>query len=387
MNHRTLPRMDAASRKLIDYFPLSVASGAAFCNREAETERLKTCIEYHRPVLLISPRRYGKTSLALHAIQQMKVPFAHIDLFSAVDEYDIEKCILQGIGKLIARMESIPKRALALANQIFGGSHIKAVFSKLEVSIEMHRRPEKSAYHILDLLEKLEKLAKKSDKKIVLFFDEFQCIHDVTPHHAIESVLRQVAQLTKSISFIFSGSHRHLLNQLFDDRNRPFYKLCERITLERISETHYTKHIQKMAKKIWHQYFSDRSLENIFIYSHRHPYYMNLLCSRLFLLKTLPSSENIQAIWEQYIQEERSSVASEIELLSKNQRKLLTILARTQGTSEPFGKPFIQQASMSKATIDQALTFLENRDYIERDAKHHIHIIDPLIKTVLAGNE
>lgn len=377
--------MDDTTSKIIDYFPLSVASGQAFCNREAETKRLQACIAYHRPVLLISPRRYGKTSLALHAIKQLNIPFAHIDLFSAVDEQDIEKCILQGIGRLIASMESIPKRALALAHHIFSGSHIKAVFNKFEVSIEVNRKGEKSAYHILDLLERLEKLAKKSKKNIVLFFDEFQCIHDITPHHAIESVLRQVAQLTKSISFIFSGSHRHLLNQLFDDRNRPFYKLCERITLDRISELHYTKHIQKLAKKIWKKTFSDRCLEKIFNCCARHPYYTNLLCSRLFAQTTLPSLEKIEMIWEQYIREERSSVASEIELLSKNQRKLLTMLARAQGTSEPFGRAFVHHANMPKATIDQALTFLENRDYIERDNQQHIRIVDPLIQTVLSG--
>lgn len=377
--------MDDTATKMIDYFPLSVASGQAFCNREVETKRLQTCIAYHRPVLLISPRRYGKTSLALHAIKQLKIPFAHIDLFSAVDEQDIEKCILQGIGRLIASMESIPKRALALAHHIFSGSHIKAVFNKFEVSIELNQKSGKSAYHILDLLERLEKLAKKSKKNIVLFFDEFQCIHDITPHHAIESVLRQVAQLTKSISFIFSGSHRHLLNQLFDDRNRPFYKLCERITLDRISEVHYTKHIQKLAKKIWKQTFSDRSLEKIFIFSARHPYYTNLLCSRLFTQTSLPSIEKIEDIWAQYLKEERSSVASEIELLSKNQRKLLTMLARSQGTNEPFGRSFVHHANMPKASIDQALTFLENRDYIERDNEQHIRIIDPLIQTVLSG--
>ena len=97
---------------LVDKFPLSVASGDAFCNRISETARLKLCIEQRRPVLLVSPRRYGKTSLALHAITLSKLPFAHIDFFSAVDERDIERAIVNGIGKLIGSMESLPKKAL-----------------------------------------------------------------------------------------------------------------------------------------------------------------------------------------------------------------------------------------------------------------------------------
>lgn len=368
----------------IDTFPLSVATGEAFCNRQAETARLKACIEHRRPVLLVSPRRYGKTSLALQAIQQAKLPYAQIDLFSAVDEQDIERSILKGVGKLISRMESIPKRALALASDIFEGSHIRAVLSKVELSIEINRRKEKSAYHVLDILERLEQLAEKTDKKIILFFDEFQCIGEITPDHAMESVLRQVAQLTKSIAFIFSGSNRHLLHELFNDRNRPFYKLCERITLERISKENYAKHIQKAALKTWKSELSQRTLECLFNYSERHPYYINLLCSRLLLEKQLPTPELIEKIWYQYVMEERSSVASEIELLSKNQRKLLTILARTNGTNAPLGREFIQQANMSKATINQSLTFLEKRDYVFKDMQGYVHVLDPLIKTVLS---
>lgn len=235
--------------KYIDYFPLSVATGQAFCNRVEEISRLRHCIENLRPVLLISPRRYGKTSLALTAIQQTKLPYTQIDFFSAIEELDIERAILQGVGKLISRMESIPKRALAHASEIFEGTNIRAVLGKVELAIEVMRRKEKPAYHVLDVLEKLERLARKTDKKIILFFDEFQNVGEVTTNHGMESVLRQVAQLTKSIAFIFSGSNRHLLNQMFNDRNRPFYKLCERIVLDRISEVAYEQHLQKVAKK------------------------------------------------------------------------------------------------------------------------------------------
>jgi len=368
-----------------DVFPLSVATGAAFCNRQAETEKLKNCIEQRRPVLLVSPRRYGKTSLALHAIQKTGLPYALIDLFSAVDESDIEQSILKGVGKLISRMESIPKRALALASNIFDGSNIRAVLSNVELSIEVRKRKEKPAYHVLDILERLERLAEKTDKKIVLFFDEFQCISEITPDHAIESVLRQVAQLTQSISFIFSGSNRHLLHKLFDDRNRPFYKLCERITLERITQDHYTKHIQKAAIKKWNNELPQRVLECLFNYSECHPYYINLLCSRMLLEKNLTTPDLIERLWNQYMMEERSSVAAELELLSKNQRKLLTVLARTSSTNAPLGHKFIQQANISKATIDQALTFLEKRDYVFKDQEGYVHVLDPLIKTVLSG--
>jgi uncharacterized protein len=369
----------------LDQFPLSIAFGEAFCNRLDETARLKLCIEQRRPVLLVSPRRYGKTSLALHAIHQTKLPFAHIDFFSAVDEQDIERAILNGIGKLIGSMESLPKKALALAAEVFEGSRIRAVLSKIGITIEVENRREKPTNTILDVLERLEKLAEKTNNKLVLFFDEFQCLGEVAPDHGMEGVLRQVAQLTKSISFIFSGSNRHLLNQLFEDRKRPFYKLCERITLDRIEELDYIRHIQNTAIKKLGSNLDEETLRSLFSHSERHPYYLNLLCSRMVHMKLKPSRSTIDELWNKYVMEERSNVGAEIELLSKNQKKLLTVLSRTNGTYFPLGSDFIQSAKMSKATVDQSLTFLLRHDYISKAQDGFVSVLDPLIKAALSG--
>lgn len=367
----------------IERFPLSIASGKAFCNRVEETNRLVQCIAHQRPVLLASPRRYGKTSLALHAIQKSNLPYANIDFFSAVDEQDIQQAILKGIGKLIASLETIPQKALSLASEILEGSKIRAALSKFGLTIEINSQKEKPANNVLDILERLEKLALRTDKKFILFFDEFQCIGEIAPDQSMEAVLRQIAQLTQSISFIFSGSNRHLLNQLFEDRKRPFYKLCERITIERIPEADYSLHIQTAAKSKWNKHLEDGVLSAIFYCSERHPYYINLLCSRMFFNRDIATEKTIYDLWDKYVLEERSSVAAEVELLSKNQRKLLTILARVDGTKSPLGNEFIQISGMSKASIDQSLTVLERHDYITKDTSGYVSLLDPLIKTVL----
>jgi len=367
----------------LSYFPLSVAREEAFCNRKDEIKLLQAYIESCRPVLLVSPRRYGKTSLAFKAIKKSRLPYVHVDLFSAVDEHDVEKAILSGVQGLINQLETLPKKAFNLASELFSGTHIKVVLSKFGLEMEASKDREKAAYRVLDILERLEKLSTKTNKRIVLFFDEFQVIREIENTRAMEAVLRQVAQLTKTISFVFSGSHRHLLNELFDDRERPFYKLCERITLERISESAYKKHIQSVAQLYWKKSLGERELEKIFTLSERHPYYLNLLCARLFI-SGLPTTEVIDKIWIKHAIEERSQVASEMELLSKNQKKLLIAFARNGGTNEPLGQNFVRNANMAKASIEQALKFLFKKDYVYTDESGHIDILDPLIKTVLS---
>jgi DNA-binding MarR family transcriptional regulator len=83
--------------------------------------------------------------------------------------------------------------------------------------------------------------------------------------------------------------------------------------------------------------------------------------------------------------EERSNVGAEVELLSKNQKKLLTVLSRTNGTYFPLGSNFIQLAKISKATVDQSLNFLERHDYIRKAQDGFVSVLDPLIKAALSG--
>lgn len=369
----------------IDYFPLAIASGSAFCNRLKEIDTLLSSFAYQRPIVITSPRRYGKTSLVLKAINKSKVPYANIDFFSIVDEQDIEKIILQGIGELIYHMESKHKKALQLAVDFFSGTHIKVSTGRTEFSLEISRRKEKPAYHILDILKRLEALASKKKQPIILFFDEFQCLSEVSTSHAIEAVLRQVVQSTKYISFVFSGSNRHLLNQMFSDKKRPFYKLCERMELGRIEQLAYQKHLNKLLIKTLGMPVPENVLALLFSYTKQHPYYMNLLCSRIFL-KQMPSTQFIEKTWHQYILEQRSTVAAEMDLLSANQRKLLRVLARHPGVTQPLGQKFIHIANMSKASIAQALKFLDRKDYIYKNEQEVLCILDPLLEAVLTSD-
>src|SRR3990167_4690023 len=109
----------------MDLFPLTIATGKAFCNRKSELRYLADNIVQSKPTLIVSPRRYGKTSLALNAIHQSKFLHARFDFLSAINEADIEKCILKGIGELISRMKTGIKKAITLAGELFSGLDVK----------------------------------------------------------------------------------------------------------------------------------------------------------------------------------------------------------------------------------------------------------------------
>jgi hypothetical protein len=370
--------------QIMDYFPLSLAIGGAFCNRKQEVKTLCFNLLESRPTLIVSPRRYGKTSLAIHAITQAEYHHAQFDFLSAVNESDIEKIILKGVGSLIGRLEKGPKKALKLATDLFSGLSFKLSFDRLGLGIEIDKKSARPADGILGILERVEKLSEKYQEKIVLFFDEFQRIYELSEGQAIESVIRQIAQASKRLSFIFSGSNRHLLYQMFNDRNGPFYKLCDRITLDRIEEKDYTGYLQQAAEHTWGRKLEKPVCDAIFGHTERHPYYINLLCSRLWRLPSVSVNE-VDRIWSEYIIEEHSQVAIELDLLSSSQRKLLVNLARCGGTQAPRGSEFQVLSSMPGATITQALGFLERKNYIYRDHQGYYRVLDPMLKAVLSG--
>jgi AAA+ ATPase superfamily predicted ATPase len=368
----------------VDYFPLTVTQAPAFCNRQSELKRLNSNIHKSRPTLVVSPRRYGKTSLVMNGITKAELCYAKFDLLSVTDEEDIKNVLLYGTGKLLVNIEKGGRKALRVATELFAGLNIKLAVDKLGLSIEIGKSGGKPVYEVLGILERIEKISNKYGKKIILFFDEFQRVVQVTEDSAMQSVIRQVAQMSKNLIFIFTGSNRHLLHKLFNDREQPFYKLCDRITIDRIAAQEYVPYIQHAAQEKWHKNLTIATINRIFDLTERHPYYLNVLCSRLWD-NDFCDIANVDQEWYQYLLEEKSQVGAELDLLSNNQRKLLAALARHNGTKVPRGHEFQMLARMSGASISQAIKTLERRDYIYKDTTGYYKVLDPLIKAILVN--
>ena|SRR3990167_1053686 len=101
------------------YFPRGIASGDAFCNRETDRKRLIANINTQQHALIMSPRRYGKTSLVKYAVDEAKILFGEADLFVAVDAKRIEQQMLSGIKKIINDINTPIIQLLEILRQYF----------------------------------------------------------------------------------------------------------------------------------------------------------------------------------------------------------------------------------------------------------------------------
>lgn len=368
----------------MNYFPTYLALGDAFCNRKAELKRVMYDLNGNTPILLISPRRYGKTSLALNAFEKIRWPYAHVDLYKALSEEDIERFILNGIGQLLGKLESTPSKLLRLASDLFSGMHIKVVLESTGVQLEFNKNKATPTDIILESLEKLHSLAKKKNKRVILFLDEFQIVGEVTKNYAIEAAIREAAQKSTHVAYVFSGSNRHLMEQMFFDKKKPLYKICDHIKLERINDTDYRPYIQFAADKKWRKKLSDLSLEKILLLSELHPYYVNKICSLLWQLDNPPSEQEVVSVWKQFVLENESAIERELELLSINQRKILIYLARHDKLESLYGKEISRVINITPSSIQRAIQPLVEKDYVICDEHNAYSILDPLMKAILA---
>lgn len=375
--------------RIRDYFPLGIATGTAFCNRQDETHLLIENIKNGKHTLIIAPRRYGKSSLALHAIKMTDLPYVESDFYMASNEKTIESYILNNvvelIGKALGPIEkfttSIKKYLKHLKPKInIGGKHLK-----LELSSNHEIDP---ATNVKEALLLLENLLQEKKRHAVLLMDEFQNVGVIAEGKGIEAAIRHVAQKTKYLTFIFSGSSRNLLKTMFEDENRPLYKLCWKLTLDRISPQHYTEHLQKAAKKAWNQALPANSIEIILSLSERHPHYVNKLCDRLWThyTKKPPTSAEIEKVWDNILHEEKSDAVKEISLLSLGQKNVLLQIAKSP-SSQLTSKKSMLELNMSSSSIITALSGLEEKDVIEK-INDRYQIISPIVKFyVLKGGK
>ncbi len=364
-----------------DYFPLGIAANAAFCNRTIETNLLLENIKNGKHTLLMATRRYGKSSLILHVLKLSKMPYVETDLYMATNERVIEAYILNAVVELIGKaLGNVEKLATSIKQYV---KHLKPKLEiggkgiKLELAIDLATDP---ATNVKEALFLLEQLLVEKNKQAVLLLDEFQTVGVIAQGKGIEAAIRHVAQKTKNLTIVFSGSNRKLLKTMFEDENRPLYKLCWKLSLQRIAAEHYEKHLQKAAMTQWNVRLSDTAFQAIITLSERHPYYMNKLCDRLwtFYEKHPPLEKDIYKEWHLIVEEEKSDAIKEISLLSMGQKAVLLYMMQNPNAllTEKESISILQMASSS---ILAAVDGLEEKDMIEKiDGRYQI--INPVIR-------
>lgn len=210
-----------------------------FCDRTDETAFLIKQIENGRNVAMISPRRMGKTGLIHHCFAQETLQQTHRTFFFDIYATTSMSEFVYMFGKTIfntlkPRGQQLVERFFNIIGSLRMGFGIDAISGepKFEMNIGEIGAPETTLDEIFNYLE-------QSEKPCVVAIDEFQQVSNYGVTN-IEAMLRERIQQCQQTKFIFAGSKRHLMTNIFTSPAKPFYQSVLIMNLEPIPMSTYT---------------------------------------------------------------------------------------------------------------------------------------------------
>ena len=366
-----------------ELFPLGKAYGKAFCNREAETQKLIGNLESGKHTFVVAPRRYGKSSLCEHAFSKSGLPWDKVDFHLAITEKDIERFILNAVirlvGKSVGKIDKLAATIKKVVKNLKPKFALSAEHVHLELEVSNHSTP---AENVAEAILLLDKLLREKSQRAALLLDEFQEIGAISEGKGIEGAIRSAAQETQKLAMVFSGSNPHLLKRMFEDERRPLYKLCRKLVLSRISSEHYQAHLNKAANLMWSTPLQKNVFSKIMTLSERHPHYVNHLCDVIWSSeRKIPNVQAIQRAWNEVYEEERGDLIKDFLNLSENQKKVVKYIA-TVGGSNLYSSDAAKMMDIPPGSVRGAVEQLVEKDFIQKQEEIFILVI-PLYKKIL----
>jgi uncharacterized protein len=350
-----------------------------FTNRTKEVKWLETQVNAGINCILVSPRRWGKSSLILHTAEMLKKKNKKI-VFCFLDLYNIrsEKEFLELFSTTIIKATSSSFED-AVRN-------VKSVFKQLIPSVSLSSDPNAEIElsfnwkdlqkNITEVLNLPEKIAAEKNIQVVVCVDEFQNISFMDDGIAFQKKLRAHWQKHQKAMYILYGSRRHLMMDFFTKSTMPFYRFGEILFLEKIAESHWIPYITgrfaATNKKI-----SELLATKIARLMENHPYYVQQLSQVVWQQTTKTANENnlLEAV-EELLDQYTILYQKEVDMLTNYQLNFLKLLCSDE-TKHSSAEVLREYNLGTSANITRIKTALQNHEIIDVLGKQ-VTFNDPL---------
>lgn len=221
-----------------------VVTGEDFINREPERNRIRNNILSLNNTIIISPRRWGKSSLVRQVAADMesdKIRFILLDIYNIRTEEEF----LTNYSKEILKAAITKKEELLNSARDFFKRIIPIISFRLDpvndISIKFNWEEAKDA--IDEMINLPEKVALEKGIRLVICIDEFQNIARIKDYEKLEETLRSCWQHHKNVSYCLYGSKKHMMADIFSNKSRPFYRFGDILMLDKVPEEHWSAFI------------------------------------------------------------------------------------------------------------------------------------------------
>ncbi len=336
---------------------------AYFCDREKETENLISALKNGRNITLLSPRKIGKTGLIKHVFNRISstekdAVCIYVDIFSTQNLHDF----VQVLGAAI--VDEALRREKSLMSKVLDAFKAWRPVVTVDVltgmpSLSLNIDSTSDEYTLKSIFDYL----KSSKKKVYVAIDEFQQVA-YYPEKGTEALLRSHVQFSNA-GFIFSGSRQHLMAEMFNSPQRPFYQSTEFMNLQPIPEDAYYEFASRFfeAKK---GSLSQEVFHDIYQRFDGYTWYIQLMMNRLYegnkrITELHQATDAIIAVL--------ATLTPQYEILmtflTSNQVNLLKAIAKEGKVEQPQSNEFIKRNDLpSPSSVKAALDVLVDKELV-----------------------
>lgn len=354
-----------------------IVSDENFADRKSELKELTSDLASKTNLIIFSPRRYGKTSLMFKVMDELKkkgIVCVYVDLYPAVTKEKFANIFASSIAKAKAgKLDEIIQIIKELIPPI--KLTVRPEDAESGIELELSKGKEDVDANLTKLYDLPERVAKKMGKKLVVVFDEFQEVTKLDSKD-IETNIRSKLQQHKNVSYVFMGSQRHLLDQMFNDKNRPLYRAGKPFNLGRIPEDEFSQFIKERFKA-GGLGISKEVISQILKQTQCHPYYTQQLCHDIWNqcmsrdAKDVQENDVIQGK-EQVLKNQNYAYTSMWDSTKGVQRALLHAMA-VSDEKGIFSSGFREKYHLgAPSTVARAVEYLEEKGFIEKDGNDYV---------------
>lgn len=331
-----------------------------FCDREHETQWLVRTLQNNANVLLTSPRRMGKTQLIRHVYAQPSIWNAYYtfytDIYPTTSIYELVLFLSKEVyNVLVPKGKAALDRFLSTIRSLSGSFGYNPItgFPSFDVKLGDIHSPQLTLEEIFRYLE-------NADKPCIFAIDEFQQISRYQEKN-VEALLRSYIQNMNNCRFIFAGSDRHVLENMFNSAAKPFYNSAEQLYLDRISKESYTDFAITRFREAGRVLTPDAASLAYDLFE-GHTYYVHNLLHNAFAYINPDINvgrEQINSILDDTLQEKEHSFSSVMSQLNYQQKETLVAIAKEGKAVGVTSVAFVKKHALkSPSSVQYAISAL-----------------------------
>lgn len=334
-----------------------------FCDRKKETGIIIQALENERNVVLISPRRIGKTGLIHHIFEQIRQQEPSTQCFYIdINATRSLSQFIQLLGKnIIGKLDTFSQNAMRKVMNFFANYKPTVSFDELTgiptFSITVSpSQSEESLNHIFEYL-------KQSGKRIYIAIDEFQQIAEY-PEGGAEALLRSYIQFLPNVYFIFAGSKQHIMTDMFLSAKRPFYQSSQVVNLPLIDRQEYHSFANRWMKEKGLN-MDDDTFAYLYNKVDGQTWYIQDILNRLYQNANVITTAEVDNVINDLVNEQEIAFINYYDSLTDNQAALLSAIAQEKEVASVLAQEFISRYHLPAASsISLALKTLLNREFV-----------------------